>query len=897
MFDLSKNYEISRKIATGGIVLLKNEDNVLPLSPEVCVGFVGKECLEIEKGGGGSSLVKCEYEKTLLDGIKEKGNKINFFDASVSFAEKSAYDVNTLNHLADKVDVCIVTFKRYGREGKDRKVGEKLLSNDEKKSISEEELKYSINPGFYYPSARELELFDNIQKSKLKQVVLILNISDIVDLSFIQHYSKIKAVLLVYFPGMEYGRAIADILCGDENPSGKLVDTIAYDYRDYPTSNYYNTDKYKSKYKEGIFVGYRYFETYAKDKVMYPFGFGISYTQFDITNCSLKYDDAKISVIADVTNTGHMAGREVVQVYISAPNKLMEKPAVELKAFAKTKKLNPGECQTVELSFNIDTMASFDHIGVTGYKGAWVMESGDYEIYIGNSVRNLTLSGKYNVPEHRVTEQLTIRFDGREYVRSSCDFNDEYYEKTENLSLYDVSDGKITLHDFVNQLSAEELISLSLGQPLSFVNGTSGLGNLRKYQVPNPQTADGPLGIRRSINSTCFPCATLMACTWDSEIQYDMGKALGFEGYTTGIDIVLGPAMNIHRDPRCGRNFEYYSEDPLVSGKTAAAVVRGTQSEGLLATLKHFAANNCEDNRCVSSSIVDERTLREIYLKGFEIAVKESNPAYIMTAYSLLNDIHVSANAQLLRGVLRDEWHYEGATMTDWRTGVPLVDELIGGNNIKMPFGYPDEGEKAYEAYKKGILSLSILRENAFYVLKSVMKTRSFDKKDFGVIHKLVGDQLDIPVMMVNGLASARIMHDVREDGTEYLWRLNREQRNQRSFVCYVLDSEVEGDFKMTMEISTNCPETQIWIYDENNIKTATACCNVAVDENKWYKVDARVPIHKGENIIKLVFANEPYTDYEYYFAGAEIPNQWPELSSDDIKLAKLSLTSVQRRK
>lgn len=285
--------------------------------------------------------------------------------------------------------------------------------------------------------------------------------------------------------------------------------------------------------------------------------------------------------------------------------------------------------------------------------------------------------------------------------------------------------------------------------------------------------------------------------------------------------------------------------------------------------------------------------MREIYLKGFEIAVKESAPAFIMTSYNLVNGKHSSENAQLLRGILRDEWGYEGATMTDWRNGVPLKNELAAGNNIKMPVGYPDEGEKALAAYRAGELPLSVFKENAYYVLTAVMKTRSFAQRDFGLIQTLDGDVLKIPAMEVNGLASARISHDKRADGVEYLFRLNREQRNQRSFIYYVIRVKKGGTFRATAEISTNCPETQIWYTDENGNRLGTACCSAAVDQTKWYTVETDIPLHTGENFLKLIFANEPYHDYPFFCPTAEIPNEWPEAAKEDVSFAGLTLTRL----
>lgn len=870
MFDISKNYEISRKLAAQGMVLLKNEEKTLPLKKDERVGIIGKDCLEMIKGGGGSANILCEYVKSFGEGLQEKAveGKIRLIDSTLKIAEEKNYDIVSLNKIAEQTDKVILTIRRQGTEGRD----------------------WEVKAGEYYLTEEELALLENVETSNIQNVILILNISNLMNLSFLARFSKIKAVLLAWLPGMECGSAVMDVLCGDVNPSGRLADTVALDYPDYPTALYFNYNKRETVYKEGIFVGYRFFETFAKEKVLYPFGYGLSYTCFDYTNYMLWEENGRINVSVEVTNIGENSGREVVQIYSSAPEGALSKPAIELKGYAKTKELMPLEKEIVQISFEVETLASYDSEGVSGYPAAWVLERGAYEIYVGRNVREKYFCGEYFVSETKVTEQLTNRFTGEPYQYHSELFTDEISFLTEKYSLYDVNDGKIDLVDFVKQLNVKELISLSLGQPIGFPAGTSGIGNLKKYGIPNPQTADGPVGVRRTVPTTCFPCSALIACSWDQELQYAMGVAMGYEGYSTGIDILLGPALNIHRDPLCGRNFEYYSEDPLLSGKTAAALVRGMQSEGLCATLKHFAANNCEYCRNINNSIVEERALREIYLKSFEIAVKESNPAYVMTAYNLLNGEHTSANIQLLRGVLRDEWKYEGAIMTDWRNGVSLVDEILAGNNIKMPFGYPDEGEKVYKSYQEGKIPLCMLRENAYYVVKSILKTRSFKTKDFGIIHQMKGNRMEIPIMEVNGLASSRIAHSVREDGEDYLWRLNREQRNQRSFIYYMIELPKEGDYRIMAEISTNCPETQIWFYDEEDKRLGTAFCRKAIDKSKWYTIEAVAKLKKGEQMLKIVFANEPYKEYEYFTAGPEIPNAWPEIAKEDISIAKLQL-------
>lgn len=888
MFDISENYQVSRRLASQGMVLLKNDGKILPLKSGDRVGVVGRECLDLIKGGGGSADVRTEYTRSLPYGLREKAgeNKFIFCEESVCVAEENTeYSVETLNLLAEKFDTAIVVYKRNASEGADRRLGEKSFPDMDDNAYSGEEDTeksddYETSVGYFYPSKRELTLFENIEKSNIKNVVLILNIASTVDLTFIEKYGKIKSVLLSYLPGMESGTAIADVLCGDVNPSGKLVDTIAYAYEDYPTADCFNYDLLETEYREDIFVGYRHFETFAKDRVMYPFGFGLSYTEFEYSDYAFTKVGDNVTFNVCVKNIGDVSGREVVEAYVSAPEGNIKKPTIELKGFYKTKLLAPQESEKVEITVDLKSLSSFDDEGVSGYKGAWVVEKGDYNLFVGKSIRDLYSCGILRVDETINAEQLMNRFDGSEYVFPKAK---DVHTDLENASLYDVAEGKLTLEEFVTLLSAEELIHLAQGQPPAFPCGTAGMGNLKKYGIPNPQTADGPAGIRRSVNCTCFPCGTLIACSWDSELQYRMGKAMGYEGYNTGVDILLGPAMNIHRNPLCGRNFEYLSEDPLVTGKTAAAIVRGVQDEGLCATIKHFAVNNCEYNRKNNSSIVGERALREIYLKGFEIAVKESNPAFIMTSYNLLNGIHTSAHAQLLRGVLRDDWGYEGATMTDWRTEASLVDELIGGNNMKMPFGYPDEAQKALDAYNEGRLDISILRENAVYVLRGVMKTRSFKQKDFGITHTL-DKEVKFSSLAASGISSTRV-HQGMRDGEWYLHSLGKDQRRQRTYVYYSVDAKQQGEYTINCCVAANVPGVEIWVYVDDE-RVGTMRLRDISDPEVWYDVSTQIKLHKGENTVKLVFADEPDTDYDFYNNG------W-YLVKEDIFLGNITLTRV----
>ena len=894
MFDLKENYTISRKLASEGMVLLKNEDNTLPLKKNCRVGILGKECLDLIRGGGGSAAVKCIHVKSLIDGLleKESEDKIILSKESVTFAtEQDNYSIEDLNSLSQSFDTAIVTLKRYAGEGNDRKLGtETTLTSFEGiytgESNEEAADDYEKKTGYFYPSMHELELLAKIEKSHIKKVVLILNIAAVIDISFIDSFKKIKAVLLTFLPGMEAGCAVSDILCGDVNPSGKLTDTIAYKYSDYPSSPYYNTDENTSLYKEDIFVGYRYFETYAPEKVMFPFGFGLSYTQFDFSEYTFTVDDCNIQVEINVKNIGEYPGKEVIQIYSSSPAGKLEKPTLELRGFAKTGLLMPGEHEKVIVSFDRGNMASFDADGVTGHKAAWVLEKGVYTIFAGNSVRNIYPVGTYCEEETFVTSRLSSIFDGNEYTHSvsSCFSGKSEYEN--QISLYDVHEGKYSIYDFIKQLSVKELISLAQGQPPAFPLGTAGIGNLKSRGVPNPQTADGPAGVRRSVNTTCFPCGTLVACSWNEKLLLSMGKALGKEGVSTGIDILLAPSMNIHRNPLCGRNFEYLSEDPLITGKTASAIVKGIQSEGLCATVKHFAANNCELNRKKNDSCVSERALREIYLKGFEIAIKESRPDFVMTSYNKLNGKHISENARLLRGVLRDEWGYTGAIMTDWRNEASLGEEIRSGNNIKMPFGYPDHAEKALEEHKNGKLPIELLRENAYYVLTGVMKTNCFKEKNFGNIHTLTNGKSEIPAILVNGISSTRIMQATQEDGTEYLYQLNLDQRMQRTFIYYSIVAPSDGKYSISAKVSANFPGGQILYCDEaDNIK-AVVTVNSSEDFN-WQIVDSEICLNKGNNILKLIFAANPQQEHPFF-------DNWYGTPKEDFRLAKIILTKKE---
>ncbi len=727
---------LSRLAACEGMVLLKNEEKLLPLKRGTNVALFGKGCVAYVKGGGGSGDVYCEYVRSIYDGFVQKqqeGKAIvnsavsdfyNNYVAEETAAGRPITGVNVrsepipstelIKSAAEVSDVAVITISRFSTEGTDRAL-----------------------EGDYYLSAEEKELIEKVTQV-FEKTVLVLNVGAATESSYFKDNDKIQSVLLAWQAGMEGGAAVADILCGDAVPSGKLVDTFAKDFEDYPSSaNLFEGDCFVDYYDD-IYVGYRYFETVpgAADKVNYPFGFGLSYTEFEISDICFEEADGVISVNLNVKNTGVYRGKEVVQLYYSPPQGLLGKPTRVLGAFAKTKELKTGESQNLCLKLKICHMASYDDLGKI-HKSAYVLEKGDYSFYIGNSVRDAAKADYvYSLKEDVVTEQLESRLSPRNLSkRMLADGSFEPLPQAEGAYVYGTNSAltaacpvespnfkdvgeKISLDEFVAAFTNEELCEFMGGSPDVGVSNTMCFSSLERLGVPPVPTADGPAGLRldahHGIPTTAWPCATLLACSWNEELVERIGAAGAAELKENGLKVWLTPAINIHRTPLCGRNFEYFSEDPLVAGKMAAAKVRGIQSQGVACSVKHFAANNVELNRIKSDSRVSERALREIYLKGFEICVKEADPWSIMTSYNLINGIHTSESYELITCILRGEWGFKGMVTTDWGIKNNPVNEVKAGNDMKMHIGYPDE---LLAAIEKGELTRADLEACAKRIL------------------------------------------------------------------------------------------------------------------------------------------------------------------------------------
>lgn len=695
--------ELVRAVAAEGAVLLEN-NGVLPFKADDNVALFGRNQIEtffVGYGSGGD--VNEPYKISYLDGLKA----CDSFKINEKLAEKY-----TNWCAANPVDEGV--WGRWPRYFPEMPFDDEMVNQAASESnravvfvgrSSGEDRENALDEGSYYLTSEEKRLIKTVT-DKFESTVIVLNIGSVIDFSWLDEYEgKIGAVLIAWQGGMESGNALADILSGNVPPSGKLTDTVAYSFEDYSSSADFGAKKFNN-YVEDIFVGYRYFSTFAPEKVRYPFGFGLGYADFDLDCHDVYIGEEKADVKVSVKNmSDDFSGKETVQVYYSVSGTTLVNPDRQLVAYSKTKLLAPGESQQLDITFPKSSFASYDDSGVTGYANAWVLEKGEYTVFVGTDCANAKPVASFTVAKTKRIEQLTqvsAVKEPFERIDGYTEKNGKKYpvkhitpESKTNLTkiilsdlpesvaitgdkgyrLDDVRNGRISLDEFVAQLDTTELEAISRGDyimnsPLGAKGNAGVLGgvleSLRNKGVPSITTTDGPSGIRLHASCSLLPIGAILASTFNDALVEQLYTLVGKEMAAKGSDVLLAPGMNIHRSPLCGRNFEYFSEDPLVSGKIAAAVVRGVQSSGLSACPKHFACNNQETNRCHNDSRVSERALREIYLKGFEICVKESSPKCIMTSYNKINGVWGHYNYELCTTVLRKEWGYKGMVMTDW---------------------------------------------------------------------------------------------------------------------------------------------------------------------------------------------------------------------------------------
>ena len=698
---IKKLSQLSRISAGEGMVLLKNDGGLLPLKKEQPVSLFGRMQIDYYKSGIGSGgSVVTEYVSNFADGFLENGANINkeLLNAYKEWTDKnppvSGTDWNDCPWYLDEMPLSGDLLSSARKFGDTAVVFIGRLAGEERDLMPEN--------GGYYLSDGEREMLKSVS-DYFDKICVVLNIGNIIDFSWSVDYN-IKSVLIAWQGGMEGGNACGDVIYAKTPACGKLTDTIAKDYYDYPFANDY-LESVESLYMEDIFVGYRYFETFAKDKVLFPFGFGLSYTEFKTDNVNVSEKNGTVTVQAVVTNIGEMCGKEILQLYFSAPFGKLSKPSIELCGFEKTKLLNPGESDKITISFKISDMASFDDSGISGHRFCNVLESGEYKIFLGTSVRDIKEIYKYSIESTTVTQtydsavaptvpfkRLCTNIADNGFV--SADIEDvplrEYDEEKRitgnipkpltitgdtGIKLSDVSEGKYTLDQFIAQLSKEDLADLVVGEGMNSPHTTAGTTgacggltpSLRKFGIPVLNMCDGPSGIRMltSVCSTSMPCGVQLACTWDKKLIEELYKYEGIELRSYKMDALLGPGINIHQNPLNGRNFEYFSEDPYISGIMASCIIKGLSHSGTDAVIKHFFANNKETNRRTLNSILSERAAREIYLRPFEIAVK-NGARLVMTSYNPVNGVWTAGNYGLTTTILREQWGFKGLVMTDW---------------------------------------------------------------------------------------------------------------------------------------------------------------------------------------------------------------------------------------
>lgn len=767
--------KLSRKAAADGAVLIKNDGNALPLKKGEKISIFGRIQTTYYKSGTGSGgMVNVEYVTNILDSLRndpdvkvnealakvyEDWIKENPFDVGVGWGgepwcqKEMPLDESVAKAAAEFSDKAIVVIGRSAGESHDN---------------SEVE-------GSYLLTKTELDMIKTV-RANFKQVIVLLNVGNIIDMNFVND-CNIDAVMYLWQGGMEGGNAAADLLTGKVTPSGKLSDTVAYSIEDYPAHGNFGDPK-EAKYVEDIYVGYRYFETVAKDRVQYEFGFGLSYTKFDITVNRVYEHNDQIKVDVTVKNVGDYDGKEVVEVYFGAPQGKLGKPLKQLIAYKKTKLLTPGESENIILSFEIAKMASYDDSGVTGHKSAFVLESGEYNIFVGNSVRSAKCSYTYNQSELIIVRQLeealapvkdfermhpiissngckmeyepvpkrTVDLDARINERRPIDIE---YTGDRGIKLIDVKDGKATMTQFIAQLSDKDLMCLVRGEGMNSPKVTPGTGSafggvtdsLIDFGIPVACTTDGPSGIRMDsgAKATAMPNGVCLCCSWDDELVKELYTFEGMELFAYHIDSLLGPGINIHRHPLNGRNFEYFSEDPFITGKMAAAIVSGINRSGCTATIKHFCANNQEAGRNEMDSVVSERALREIYLKPFEIAIHEGGKTAVMTTYGSLNGFWTMGSYDLVTTVLRREWGFDGIVMSDWWARANLEGEQSIEGNLKQMVRAQNDlfmvctsseefEDNQQEGLNEGFITRGELQRCAKNILTYIMNAPVFDR-------------------------------------------------------------------------------------------------------------------------------------------------------------------------
>ena len=845
--DWEQYLKTAAQVVSEGIVMLKNDNDALPLNPDDEIALFGRIQLHYYKSGTGSGgMVNVSKITGIPDGLLENGVSVNeeLLDVYRKWDSENPFDLGDgwgkepwsqtempldealVAHVSESSHTAIVIIGRTAGEEQDN----------------------SLHEGSYLLTSAEKDMLAKVRRHFPKMIVL-LNVGNIIDMNELLSFDP-DSVLYVWQGGMTGGTGTADVLTGKISPCGKLTDTIAANVNDYPSAPYFG-DPYRNFYSEDIYVGYRYFETFARDKVLYPFGFGLSYTTFDIAITGAKQLSDKWDFTVKVTNTGNYSGKEVVQIYCKAPQGRLGKPSRVLCGYEKTDTLAPGKSQVMTISVSNAQIASYDDSGVTGHAHCFVLEEGTYRFYAGSDVRSA--KEFYHCPQNS-TEVISRHeqalapvesFDrihpeiseGRYVIRMEnvpLSHVDEAKRRQDNLPkeipftgdkgirLADVKNGTHTMDEFIAQLTDYDLSCMIRGEGMNSPKVTAGTAaafggvsdELTALGIPCGCCDDGPSGMRLDCGTKAFslPNGTMIACTFNRTLIRELFSLTGLEMIANKVDCLLGPGMNIHRHPLNGRNFEYFSEDPFLTGTIASAQLKGLHSAGVTGTIKHFCGNNQETDRHDTNAVISERALREIYLKGFEIAVKEGNSDSIMTTYGPVNGVWTAANYDLTTQILRNDWDFTGFAMTDWWAKInrrgqavdksDLAAMAMAQNDVYMVCSCGAQNDdNILASLKDGSLQRSELQRCAANICRFLMNTHA--------MNRLLGTECRINI--INRPADES---DVDESTVKF-YELDGDLTIDLSDICtdkgtnysFGLDILTAGTYEMTLTASSTQSE------------------------------------------------------------------------------------------
>lgn len=780
--DYGKYNECARRAIAEGQVLLKNDNDVLPLKKGSTVAVFGRIQNHYYKSGTGSGgMVNVNRVVGIMDALREEAEKgqikiyeplvkvyadwemENPYDPGVGWCgtpdsqQEMPLDDEVVRAASENSDVALCIIGRIAGEDKDNRA----------------------EGGSYFLTECEMDMLRRV-RNNFDRMAVILNVGNVIDMNFVSEINP-DSVLYAWQGGMLGGYGTVDVLTGRVNPSGKLADTIASSLDDQPACGNFGDPK-QVIYVEDVYVGYRYFETFNKNTVLYPFGFGLSYTKFSIDTESVTQAQDYLSVTVTVTNVGMALGREVAEVYIEAPQGVLGKPSRVLGGFKKTGVLAPGSSETLNIDIPYRNFSSFDEYGACKIGTGFILEKGQYNIFVGSDVRSAGKSGSFEVAENRMVEACqnalgpVQSFEALMPVKDVD--NDDAFEagtrtvfkrqdtmkdrRDRNLpnefritgdkgfKLSDVKSGRVSMNDFIAQMSSEELCTIIRAEGMNSVQVTPGTAaafggitdTLHAKGIPIGCMDDGPSGMRldSGIKAFSLPNGTLLACTFDPQLNEELFGFVGIEMLKNRVDLLLGPGMNIHRHPLNGRNFEYFSEDPLLTGLIGSAQIEGLQSRGVSGVIKHFACNNQESGRKEVDPVVSERALREIYLRGFEIAVRNGANA-VMTTYCRINRCWTAGNYDLNTTILRNQWGFKGIVMTDWwafisdeRAENSFTDfaSMVRAQNdlyCVVPKAYEDIGDNTRESLKNESLTVGELQRTAANVCSVLLSLATYERE------------------------------------------------------------------------------------------------------------------------------------------------------------------------